>query len=88
LTSFSIDINLTDGLTHQVALYCLDWDGVNTRAERIDVLDPVTGLVLATSSMSTYSAGQYLVWNLSGHVTLRVTRTAGQTAVVSGLFFN
>src|SRR4029077_13685988 len=30
-TSFSFDINLTDGLAHQVALYCLDWDGVNTR---------------------------------------------------------
>src|SRR5471030_2039354 len=43
-TSFSIDINLTDGLPHQVALYCLDWDGANTRADRIDVLDAATGL--------------------------------------------
>ena len=87
-TSFNIDINLTDGLAHRVALYCLDWDGANTRAQRIDVLDPATGQVLATTAMSAFSAGQYLVWNLSGHVTLRVTRTAGLTAVVSGLFFD
>jgi uncharacterized protein YjbI with pentapeptide repeats len=86
-TTFSIDINLTDGLAHQVALYCLDWDSVNTRAERIDVLDPATGQVLASTPVSAFSAGQYLVWNLSGHVTLRVTRTAGPAAVVSGLFF-
>jgi hypothetical protein len=52
------------------------------------VLDPATGLVLASSPMSAFSAGQYQVWNLSGHVTLRVTRTAGGPAVVSGLFFN
>jgi hypothetical protein len=87
-TSFSIDINLTDGLPHQVALYCLDWDTANTRAERVDVLDPATGLVLASSPVSAYSAGQYVVWNLSGHVTLRVTRTGASNAVVSGLFFN
>ncbi|HXB67001.1 MAG TPA: hypothetical protein VNY05_02090, partial [Candidatus Acidoferrales bacterium] len=87
-TSFSIDINLTDGLTHQVALYGLDWDGANTRAQRIDVLNPATGQVLATTPMTAFSAGQYLVWNLTGHVTLRVTRTAGISAVVSGLLFD
>jgi len=27
-SNFSIDINLTDGLPHQVALYGLDWDTV------------------------------------------------------------
>ena len=44
--------------------------------------------MLATTPVSAFSAGQYLVWNLTGHVTLRVTRTAGLTAVVSGLFFD
>jgi uncharacterized protein YjbI with pentapeptide repeats len=70
-TSFTIDINLTDGLPHQVALYCLDWDGANARADRIDVLDAATGLVLASSPVTAFSSGQYLVWNLLGHVTLR-----------------
>src|SRR6202035_1139064 len=29
-SGYSIDINLTDGLPHQVAMYGLDWDTVNT----------------------------------------------------------
>jgi uncharacterized protein (TIGR03437 family) len=86
-SSFNIDINLTDGLPHQVALYCLDWDGANTRADRIDVLDTATGQVLATSPVAAFSAGQYLVWNLSGHVTMRVTRTGALNGLVTGLFF-
>ena len=42
-TSFTIDVQITDGNTHQVGLYCLDWDG--GRAEVIDVLDGVSGAV-------------------------------------------
>src|ERR1700722_1763367 len=43
LSSFSIDLNLTDGNSHQLALYCLDWDG--GLAERIDILDATSGVV-------------------------------------------
>ncbi len=35
---FTIDVNLTDGQTHRVAIYGLDWDG-NNRSQRVDVLD-------------------------------------------------
>ena len=48
-SSFTIDVNLTDGVAHQVALYALDWDGV-ARTQRIDVLDAVSGAVLDTRS--------------------------------------
>jgi uncharacterized repeat protein (TIGR01451 family) len=83
----TIDVNLNDGNTHQIALYCLDWDGNGARAERVDVLDAWSGAVLDTRSVANFQGGQYLVWNLSGHVTLRITQTAGANAVVSGLFF-
>jgi hypothetical protein len=85
-SSFDIDINLTDGQTHQIALYCLDWDALN-RSERIDVLDSATGGVLDTRNVSTFSNGQYLVWNIAGHVKLRITNAGGLNAVASGLFF-
>ena len=84
--SFLIDVNLIDGKAHQMALYCLDFDYGN-RAERIDVLDAASGTLLDTRTVTAYSAGQYLVWNLSGHVQLRVTMTAGNNATVSGVFF-
>ncbi len=87
-SSMTIDINLTDGNTHQVALYFLDWDGMSGgRAETVDILD-ATGHVIDTRTVSNFYNGVYLVWNLSGHVTARITNTnGGANAVLSGLFF-
>jgi hypothetical protein len=84
--SFTIDVNVTDGNTHQVALYCLDWDDSNGRNERIDVLNAVSGSVLDSRTVSSFSSGKYLVWNISGHVTFQVTALL-KNAAVSGMFF-
>jgi len=86
-TSFNIDVNCTGTAKHRLALYFLDWDG-NTRAERIDIINPATGAVLNSQSVSSFYWGKYLVWDISGHVTIRITRTGGANAVVSGLFFS
>ena len=85
--SFSVDVNLTDGAAHRVALYLLDWDN-NGRAIRVDVLDATTQQVLSTQNVQSFSGGVYLVWNLQGHVILRLTSTGGTNAVLSGLFFD
>jgi len=86
-SSFSIDLNLTDGNSHQVALYCLDWEGAG-RAERIDILDAASGTLLDSRNVVAFSqTPQYLVWSLKGHVTIDVTQIAGVNAVVSGIFF-
>jgi hypothetical protein len=85
-TSFTIDLNFTDGALHRVALYCLDWDQKG-RSETVQVINPLNNAVLDSRSISNFAAGVYLTWTLSGHVVLQVTRTAGQNAVVSGLFF-
>jgi hypothetical protein len=81
-----IDMVFNDGLQHQVAVYCLDWD-TTTRAETIVILD-ANGVVLNTQQVSNFHNGQYLVWQLSGHVRIRVTDTAGANGVISGLFFD
>ncbi len=85
--TFTIDLNLAAGTAHQVALYSVDWGGT-TRSQRIDILDAGTGATLDTRTVTGFNGGTYLVWTLSGHVTIRVTRTAGPNAVVSGLFFD
>src|SRR5205807_10461299 len=74
--------------THQVALYLLDWDSYGGgRSERVDILD-ANNTLLDSRSVSGFANGQYLVWNLSGHVTLRITNlNASSNAVVSGLLF-
>jgi len=85
-SSFTVDLTFKDTSTHQVAMYLLDWDRLG-RTQRVDILD-ANNNVLDTRSAAGYSGGEYLVWNLSGHVILRfVNTTASFNAVLSGLFF-
>jgi hypothetical protein len=86
-SSFNIDINFLDGNSHPVAFYCLDWDA-RSRAERFDIIDLASGTVLDSRTVSGFTNGQYLIWNLQGNVRVRVTLTGGDNAVVSGIFFN
>ncbi len=87
-TSFTINLNLTDGQTHQIALYL--WDLENSgRSETLSILNPATSAVLATKAMSSFGSGVYAVFNISGNVTLQVTfGGTGINAVLSGLFFS
>jgi hypothetical protein len=50
-------------------------------------LDAATGAILDTRTVSGFQGGEYLTWDLSGHVQLRITYLAGYNAVLSGLFF-
>src|SRR5262249_20107888 len=85
----SFNLNLTDGQTHRIAVYAVDWDGFGGgRSERFDVIDNATGAVLDTETLSNFQNGAYLVWDLSGSVTIRVTNlNPNSNAVVSGIFF-
>ena len=82
---FTLDVNLTDGNPHEVAIYATDYDS-SGRAERVDVLDSGTGTQLDTRNLSGFVNGQYLVWIVTGHVTIRITPTAGPNGVVNGNF--
>lgn len=84
--SFFIDLNLTDGQSHEVAIYALDWDQ-RGRAETVQITDAGTGTVLDTRTISNFSGGQWLVWNLSGHVHINVINAGAVNSVLSGVFF-
>jgi uncharacterized protein (TIGR03437 family) len=83
---FTVEVNFTDGLTHRVAIYAVDWDGSN-RQQRVDVIDWATNVLLDSRGMSSFNGGQYLVWNLRGRVKFIVNKVGGRPAVVSGLYF-
>ena len=85
-TSYTLDVSLTDGQSHQVALYMVDWD-YTTRAQTVQVTDAVSGRVLDTQNVSNFNGGQWLVWNLSGHVKITLTCTGSYNAVASGIMF-
>ncbi len=83
--SFSMDLPLTDGQFHQVALYFMDWDG-GGRSETVTIRDAETQTLLDTRQVTSFAGGQYLVWNLTGHVTIQFTMNSGANAVLNGVF--
>jgi hypothetical protein len=83
-------LNVSVGITgapRRVAVYFLDWSPTATRSVRVEVVDG-SGRVWDTRTLSDFTGGQYLVWQLSGQLTLRVTSLNGSDAVVSGVFVN
>ena len=88
---FQIDVEFTDGKEHQVALYCLDWDKADKgRSMTVEAWDPWRNVALVDKqAVKEFGNGKYLVWNLKGHVALRL-QSAGSwyNAVASGLFFD
>jgi subtilisin family serine protease len=86
-TSFTVDVNLNDGLTHDLELYFLDW-GTTTRVEQVKLSSAATGTVLDTETVSSFHTGVYLEWKVSGNVLITITKTGGNNAVLSGLFLD
>lgn len=86
-SSFSINVNLTDGQTHQLALYLLDWDNQH-RSETISISDPATGALLISEGVSSFSGGVYALFDVSGSVTVTISNTGGLNEVVSGIFLD
>ncbi|HUS34435.1 MAG TPA: fibronectin type III domain-containing protein [Verrucomicrobiae bacterium] len=84
--SFYVDINMTDASAHQVAVYALDWYNQG-RSLQVDVLNPATSAVLDRRQLASYGGGQYLVWDVSGSVRLRISTLNGANAMISGIFF-
>jgi hypothetical protein len=82
----SFNIRVTDGATHRIAVYMVDFDAY-ARTQRVEVIDNTTGAVLDRRDVAGFRNGVYLVWDISGDVQIRVIHTGGINAVISGLFF-
>jgi hypothetical protein len=85
-TTFTVDVNLTDSATHSVTLHSLDWDRKG-RTQRIDVIDNISGATLDSQTLSEFSDGAYVKWNIKGNVKFKITRLGTSSAVLSGIFF-
>ena len=70
----------------QLAIFSLDWDCSNERAMQVEIKDG--DKVLDKQELSAYSNGKYLVYNVTGTVTVKLTCTAGGNACMSGFFLD
>ncbi len=87
-TSFTVDVDLTDGQAHDLELYLMDWPNVG-RSETVTLSNATTGAVLSTEAVSSFADGVYLDWTVSGSVVITITNQgAGPNPVLSGLFFD
>ena len=86
-STFDFDLSLTDGSTHQVALYVLDFDNQN-RQEKVQVLNAGTGAQLAAETVYPFSGGDYLLFNVSGSVIFRITQISGGSSALTGVFID
>jgi hypothetical protein len=88
----TIDLNLVDYQQHKVALYFLDWLA-NNRTENVAILDASSQAVLSTQQVTAYTLGKYLVWNLTGHLLIKITEVIPDpqhdpsSVSLNGLFF-
>ena len=86
-TSFTVDVDVTDSQSYNLELYVLDYDENNARAEQIQFTNANTKAVLSTQTVSGFSGGTYMNYTISGNVLITFTKTGGNNAVLSGLFF-
>ncbi len=84
-TFFDLDIGISDGKEHQVALYLMDWDALG-RAVKVEVRDAETDAVLDTQSVAEFKNGKYLIWNIKGQTSFHFISTGKANATVSGVF--
>jgi hypothetical protein len=83
-SGFNVTLSLTDGQTHVVAIYMADYDGQN-RTESVQAFagnSPLTSPV----TISNFTGGDYVVFDVSGSVTFTFTHLGGGSAVFDGLF--
>ena len=86
-SSFTIAVNLNDGQSHDIALYACDFDE-SGRAEQIQITSASGGAILDTRSITNFQGGEYLQWQVTGNVIIKITRQAGPNAIINGLFFD
>jgi subtilisin family serine protease len=86
-TSMDLNVGISDSMAHLVTLYFADY-GNKQRQERINVINSVTGAVLATQDISNFAKGEYVTFSISASATFQIVSTGGPNAVISGVFFD
>lgn len=84
-TAFSLTFGV-GSTTRRLAVYCLD-DDASSRNQTVALYDGATLLDIQT--VSSFSGGKWLVWDVTGNLTLTATNLAGfANAVVAAVMWH
>lgn len=84
-----IKIRMDKASRRAIALYLLDWDTLHGgRAGKVEVLDPTDNHVLDSRGIDEYDYGRYIVWNVNGPVTFKLTSANMASTALSGVFID
>ncbi|HVK24026.1 MAG TPA: ThuA domain-containing protein [Actinokineospora sp.] len=83
-TQFDVQVSVPARTSHTLAAYFTDYDG-SGRAQVVELVN-AAGQVISSTALSGFADGRWLTWTVTDPVTVRVRRTAGPNAVLSGLF--
>jgi hypothetical protein len=88
-TNFTLRVTPSDSTVRRLRTYLLD-RAAGSRVQTIDVKDHGTGTTLDTRTASSFSAGVWYSWDVSGDIDLVFTFVSGTAtnAVSSGLFLD
>ena len=86
-TSFTVSLAFSDTSTHRIALYLADFDNQN-RSESVQAFDANGNALTSAVSVSNFTGGQYVLFNVTGNVTFQFAHIAGGSAVLAGLFID
>lgn len=85
--STSLQVAIADNSTRRLTAYFVDFDR-QRRVQRVELVNTQTGEVLSSQVMRQFERGKYLSWDVTGDVSIRISRLEGPSAVLSAVFFD
>jgi hypothetical protein len=88
LQTMTVDIQMDEGKSHQIALYFLDWEEAGRRVA-VEMFDLDSKRLLApVQVVSDFANGKYLIYSYDAPVRFRINHVRGPNATLSGIFFD
>jgi uncharacterized protein (TIGR03790 family) len=87
-STFTIDVNISDGKTHNISLRSFDFFDTGD-IQNLTIKAANSGAILSSQDLSSFGNGAYQTWEVSGHVAIEVRGTTSPIpAIINGLFFD
>ena len=87
-STFTIDVDISDGRTHNISLYSYDFFHTGD-IQNFTIKAANSSAILSSQDLSSFVNGVYQIWEISGHVTILVRGTTSPIpAIINGLFFD